>query len=488
MDLKGAVEELGTHYRAHYPLVWLVSHEEVRSVAAAGDLAAAAGVAMTEWPREGGPDGPMELLEAISQELGPSVFALKDFHQHLTSPAVVRRLRDLLPTMTQRKQMAVIISPLLFIPIELEKEAAIVDLPLPDDHELLAIFNRVMVERAALFPDDFIRMSVRAARGLTADEAYRAFCRALIRGGDFELDDIDTIVEEKRRAIRRYEVLEFVENGTGVGAIGGLSELKKWLALREPAFSEEAREFGLPAPKGLLLCGVQGCGKSLTARAVADLWKLPLLRLELGALFSSGITPEEALRRSIKVSTALAPSVLWIDEIEKGFHGVSGGAGKDSPASRAFGMFITWMQEKKEPVFVVATANEVADLPPELIRKGRFDEIFFVDLPDEHEREEIFAIHLRARNRDPAGYRMPELARLAQFFSGAEIEQVVIAGLYRAFGEKRELSQADLERSVVETVPLYRTYEEKIKDLREWAKERARKATSQSKVLDYFGG
>ena len=254
----------------------------------------------------------------------------------------------------------------------------------------------------------------------------------MVRGGDAQLDDIAAIVEEKRKARRRVEVLEFVEADEGVEAIGGLAELKRWLTIREKAFSEEARLFGLPSPKGLLLCGVQGCGKSLTARAVARVWRLPLIRLDLGSIFSSSLTPEEGLRRAIKVSVSLAPAVLWIDEIEKGFTGVAGNTGADNAATRAFGMFITWMQEKKDPVFVIATANEVANLPPELLRKGRFDEIFFVDLPNVHERLEVIEIHL-----PPARDVAAPTTRARHPDRALRLEQVVVAALFRAFNRAR---------------------------------------------------
>jgi SpoVK/Ycf46/Vps4 family AAA+-type ATPase len=489
-------DEIQMHYRSRYPLLYLITHEEDRTTGFVAEAARALGARLCAWPSVSGEKAtllspsqdPLAALDAIAGAASPTLFILKDFHQHLRNPAVVRRLRDIAAGLPGKGQMAAVLSPVLEIPVELEKEIAILDVPLPGEDELTEIFHSVMVERQSIFPDDFVKMAVRAARGLTAEESHRAFLKALIVGGDHQLGNIDSIVEEKRRIIRKYEVLEFVETQEGVSSIGGLTELKRWLLAREQAFSEEARKFGLPSPKGLLLCGVQGCGKSLTARAVAQLWKLPLLRLDLGSMFSSNVTPEEGLRRAIKVAQSLSPAVLWIDEIEKGFTGVASNTGSDNAATRAFGMFITWMQEKKDPVFVVATANEVGSLPPELLRKGRFDDIFFIDLPDVHEREEILRIHLINRGRDPGGFGLPRLATMAEYLSGAELEQVVVAALFRAFNEKREVTVVDFEKSIRETVPLYRTYEEKIKGLREWAKNRARQATMQSKVLDYFHG
>jgi SpoVK/Ycf46/Vps4 family AAA+-type ATPase len=495
--MKKAADEITTHYRSRYPILWIITYEEARAVEAVDAASQELKVPYAIWSGPGwGATGaptlhagedPMVAVEEVAKAGAPAIFVLKDFHAYFDEPRLLRRVRDLIPLLLSRGQMVVILSPVLRIPVEIEKDVAVFDMPLPGDEELQNIFNSVMVERQVIFPEEFVHMAIRAARGLTADEAHRAFLKALVRGGDAELDDIDAIVEEKRKIIRRYEVLEFVDSDDSMESIGGLAELKRFLGLREKAFSEDARRFGLPAPKGLLLCGVQGCGKSLTARAVARLWKLPLIRLDLGSIFSANITPEEGLRRAIKVAVSLAPAVLWIDEIEKGFIGVAANTGTDNAATRAFGMFITWMQEKKDPVFVIATANEVANLPPELLRKGRFDEIFFIDLPDVHEREEILRVHIRTRGRDPAAYDLRLLSDLTEHFSGAEIEQVVVAALFRAFNEGRDLVGEDLSKSIKETVPLYQTYEDKIKGLREWASTRTRMASVQSRVLDYFG-
>jgi SpoVK/Ycf46/Vps4 family AAA+-type ATPase len=265
-----------------------------------------------------------------------------------------------------------------------------------------------------------------------------------------------------------------------MGNVGGLSHLKDWLQSRSGAFSERAREFGLPEPKGLLLLGVQGCGKSLTAKAIASLWRLPLLRLDVGAVMNAFVgSSEENMRKAIRISESLAPAILWLDEIEKGFSG-TGGPGPDGDSgttARVFATFLTWLQEKTKPVFVIATANSIDKLPPEMLRKGRFDEIFFVDLPSEAEREEIFRIHLRRRSREPMGYDVKSLAKLSEGMSGAEIEAVVIEGLWRAFPEGRELLLEDLEYAVRSTVPLSRTMAESIDALRAWARSRARPAS-----------
>jgi SpoVK/Ycf46/Vps4 family AAA+-type ATPase len=261
-----------------------------------------------------------------------------------------------------------------------------------------------------------------------------------------------------------------------------MEEVKRWVRHRSQAFDDEAARYGLPAPKGLLLIGVQGCGKSLTAKAVAGTFHLPLVRLDLAAVFGSG-SPESAMRRAILVAESLAPVVLWVDEIEKGFAETGAGGGS---STRVFGSFITWLQEKQAPAFVVATANEVEQLPPELLRKGRFDEIFFVDLPDVHERKSILSIHLNKRKRDPHAFDLDTLARQSEHFSGAELEQGVLAGMFRAFAGKREVQTRDIQQELDLIVPLYVTYEEKIKSLREWAKTRARRASLDQSLVDLF--
>ncbi|MFB6352085.1 MAG: AAA family ATPase, partial [Bradymonadaceae bacterium] len=327
---------------------------------------------------------------------------------------------------------------------------------------------------------------VTGALGLTAREAYRAFHRvrqqyheALDRNALFDAEQ--AILSEKKRMIGQSDVLEYHTLDYGLDDVGGLDILKEWLEERRHAFGDRARNYGLPMPKGLLLIGVQGCGKSLTAKAVARHWGLPLLRLDLGQVFDGRRSPEEALGSAIDTCEAIAPCVLWTDEIEKGFAGDG-----DGRSDRVLGSLLTWQQEKTEPVFLVATANEVEALPPELLRKGRFDEIFFIDLPGRHEREEILRIHLTQRGRAFSDEVVEELATKAEYFSGAELEQIVVSAMYTAFADDREVSEEDLMYACRETVPLYRTYEEEIKALREWAQGRARSASHERELLDFF--
>ena len=425
----------------------------------------------------------------ISAYEGPAIFVILDAHRLLDDPMAIRRLRDRLPQFAARRQVIVLLGPVLDLPIELLREAATVEMPLPNEAELLSLFERLHEKDAdANSTDDdsrprLLSAAARSALGLTGSEAVRVFRKTCTKSHGLNEDAIEGIVREKRRALGRTPALSFHQFDAGLSDVGGLGELKLWLQERRRAFGSEARSFGLPTPRGLLLLGVQGCGKSLCAKAVAREWHFPLLRLDLAATFSSATqSPEQAIREAVLVAESLAPAVLWIDEIEKGF----AASESDPSASRVFGAFLTWLSEKESPVFVVATANDVAALPPELLRRGRFDDLFFVDLPTENERAEILSIHLRRRGRDPLQFKLAELAAQAARLSGAELEQVVTAALYAAFAESRDLSETDLENAIHETVPLYDTFEERIKELRDWAKGRTRPASVDAKMVELF--
>jgi AAA+ superfamily predicted ATPase len=426
-----------------------------------------------------------EGLIEIATRKEPAIFAILDAHRLLDDPIALRRLRDLLPQFASRRQILVLVGPVLPLPIELMREAAQMELPLPTESELLSLFERLSEK---LEPDqagdsELIQPAVRSALGLTASEAVRVFRKACSRSGGLNDNAVAEIVREKKKSLGRTPALSFHQFDAGLSDVGGLGELKAWLRDRKRAFSIEAREFGLPTPRGLLLLGVQGCGKSLCAKAVAREWNFPLLRLDLAATFSSeSKSPEQSIREAVQIAESLSPAVLWIDEIEKGF----AASDSDPTSSRVFGSFLTWLSEKSSPVFVVATANDVTALPPELLRRGRFDDLFFVDLPSVAEREEIFAIHLRRRGRDPLQFNIGDLAAQTERLTGAEIEQIVTAALYSAFHDSRELSEPDLETAIHETVPIYDTYEERIKELRDWSKGRARPASVDARIVDLF--
>ncbi|BDG03880.1 AAA family ATPase [Anaeromyxobacter oryzae] len=493
------VRELDTLVRARYPLVYLVTSEELRVEAILADLAQSHGKALLGWSatkgfrRLGGAKGPapeaqapLDALAAVEKLPEPSLVVLKDFHPYLQDPQVVRGLRELAHALKSTYTTVILLSPTLVIPPEIEKEVSVLDVPLPTYRDLLELLkeivgvvrrsNRAKVE---LTKDDADQL-IQAALGLTLSEAESAFAKAIATDGRLSRDDVPLVLEEKRQVIRKSGLLEYFAPDARLADVGGLAALKTWLERRGAAFSEAARRFGLPEPKGLLLLGVQGCGKSLTAKAVAAQWNLPLLRLDMGRIFSGLVgSSEENLRKAIRVAESVAPVVLWVDEIEKGLSGSqSSGTVDGGVSARVFGSLLTWLQEKTAPVFVVATANRIEGLPPELLRKGRFDEIFFIDLPAAPERREIFDIHLAKRRREPAGFDTGALAERAHGFSGAEIEQAVVAALYDAFAERTELSQAHLERSVAESLPLSTTMREDIERLRDWARTRTRPAST----------
>ena len=492
--------DLDTLIRARYPLLYLVSWEEQRLDVVLEGLAQQHGKAFYAWsitqglhkldgarflPGQEGTKDPVEALQKVAKLSDPSLVVFKDFHPFLNDPIVVRSLRELAHQLKATFTTLILLSPTLQIPVELDKEITVLDVPLPTFQDLWQLLreivgvvrrnNRAQVELTKAEGEQIVK----AALGLTMSEAENAFAKAIATDNRLDVADVALILEEKRQIIRKSGLLEYFPAEQRLADVGGLESLKEWLRARGTAFGEEARRFGLPAPKGLLLLGVQGCGKSLTAKAVAAQWDLPLLRLDIGRIFSSLVgSSEENLRRAIQVAEGISPVVLWIDEIEKALSGVASSGSTDSGVTaRVFGSLITWLQEKTAPVFVIATANRVASLPPELLRKGRFDEIFFVDLPAPEERAEILRIHLARRRRDPGRFDIAELVRLTDRFSGGEIEQAVIDGLYLAFAEHRDLEMTHLARAIQGTLPLSTTMREEIERLREWALTHTRPAS-----------
>jgi SpoVK/Ycf46/Vps4 family AAA+-type ATPase len=318
---------------------------------------------------------------------------------------------------------------------------------------------------------------LQAARGLTLAEAENVFARILVRNERLSGEDVAQVLEEKKQIVRKNGLLEYFEAEEDFSVVGGMAQLKHWMQKRAVAFSPEAQHFGLRAPRGVLLLGVQGCGKSLCAKALASLWQAPLLRFDVGRMFGSFVgSSEDNIRRAIQVAESVAPAILWVDEIDKAFAGANNSAGDSGTSARVLGTFLTWLSEKTSPVFVVATANDISSLPPELLRKGRLDEIFFIDLPSLEERCEIFAIHLARRGRAPETFDLIDLAERAEGFSGAEIEEAVNSALYDAFEGGVDLFHDHVAAALDSTVPLSRTMVEQLSLLREWAKGRARLA------------
>jgi SpoVK/Ycf46/Vps4 family AAA+-type ATPase len=373
-------------------------------------------------------------------------------------------------------------SPYLDIPLELEKDVIVLDFPLPDLAELGEVLAQQLEQTRTRRTSVEVREKLlKAALGLTKDEAEKVYRKAFVKAGKLTEEEVDVILSEKKQLIRRNGILEYIEEDETLQSVGGLEELKHWLTQRSDAFTERAREYGLPQPKGMLILGVPGCGKSLIAKTTARLWGLPLLRLDMGRVYDGSMVgrSEANLRNALKTAESISPAILFIDELDKAFAGGAGSGDSDGgTSSRIFGSFLTWMQEKTSPVFVMATANRVERLPGEFLRKGRFDEIFFVDLPNPEERQDIFKIHLNKRRPDVDRFELGQLAKVSDGFSGAEIEQAIIAAMYEAFAQDREFTQLDIIAAIKSTLPLSRTMMEQVTALRDWARQRARPASA----------
>jgi SpoVK/Ycf46/Vps4 family AAA+-type ATPase len=431
---------------------------------------------------------PVQALANMESMTVEAVFILKDFHRHMDDPVVVRRLRDVGQKFAANRRTVIITAPELTVPAELATLVEYFDLPLPDRDRLAEIIHDTYTRLSKTYT---LKLQLDAAgvdamsanlRGLTEEEAERAISQALVTRYALCPDSVTDVLEAKKQLLRHSGMLEFIPATDNMAAVGGLENLKHWLGQRRGAWEDSAREFGLEPPRGMIILGVQGCGKSLCARAVAGEWKLPLVKFDTSAVYDKYIgETEKRIRKVFQVAEGIAPCVLWIDELEKVF----AGSGPDSASadagvsSRLLASFLSWMQDRKSPVFVAATCNNVTVLPPELIRKGRFDELFFVDLPNQAERKQIFSIQLAKRKRNPADFDLEKAAAAAKGYSGAEIDAAVQGGLYAAYSEKKELSTQSLMNALAQTVPLSVTRAEEIATLREWARTRAVPASAQ---------
>ena len=497
-------QEIETLVRARYPLLYLVTSEELRAVEAIIEIAQRRQKKVFEWSCSTGivPAGvsiqsqksrnpatkdPLAALDQVIEQVEPAIYLFKDFHPFLTKSnfAVTRKLKEIALHLKNSFKTIVLVSSVLEIPVELEKEVTVLNFPLPTREDLAELLDKILADvkqlkQVSIDLDEAGRERLlQAALGLTLGEAENVFAKIIVKDQRLSADDVGEVFAQKQQIIRKSGLLEYCSTGETFSNVGGLAMLKDWLNKRSVAFSDEARAFGLPPPKGILLLGVQGCGKSLCAKAVSSLWQMPLLRFDMGRMFGSFVgSSEENVRRAISVAESVAPAILWVDEIDKAFAGSQSSGGSDGgTAARVFGTFLTWLSEKSAPVFVVATANDISQLPPELLRKGRFDEIFFVDLPIVEERGEVFRIHLARRGRDPEQFDLSALAEASKDFSGAEIEEAIISALYDAFYHREELTSAHVLSALGETVPLARTMDEHISRLRSWADGRARNAS-----------
>jgi SpoVK/Ycf46/Vps4 family AAA+-type ATPase len=476
-------QQLDTFLRARFTLMILVTREEERALGILKQVcdrarrpgltwdAAEGFLALTGSPTLPNARDPLSALEQIDKAEGDSIFVLKDFHECWTNAQIKRKLKSLAQRLKFTRKSIIVISHSAKAPDELKDEIVVIDFPQPNNAELEQVLQKlthtpgVKINLTSLGREKMVQ----AALGMTAAQAHRVFAKALVAHGTLDDRDIDLVTQEKKEILRESESLEFYSVTETPDDVGGLGVLKEWLRLRERAFTKEARDYGLPAPKGIALIGIPGTGKSLTAKMIGGLWRLPLLRLDVGSLFGSLVgESEERARRALRMAETVAPCIIWIDEIEKA---LSHGGSDSGTSTRVFGTILTWMQEKTTPCFVVATANDISSLPPELLRKGRFDEIFFLDLPTTAERKEIVRVHLKKRKRLAQDFDLNRLAAESQGYVGAEIEQAIIDAMYVGFNEARELSTEDVSNALRKQVPLSITARERIEGLRQWLRE-----------------
>jgi len=479
-------EELDIALRSRFTLIGIKSFEEERILESIKMLCEKSGRQCYLWDHADffqslssngssapAAKDPLSALEHIEKIHGEAVIVLRDFHQcwH-NQPRIIRKLRSLAQQLKYTRKTIVITYPTSQIPEEIKDDIVQIDLPLPDALQMKKILKNLLKAPGTKFKltSKEYNMIIQSALGLSSNQAQRVFSRAIVSEGILNADDIEVIKNEKKLIIKQSGALDLFSSHETIKDVGGLELLKKWLRMRKRAFAPDAQQYGLPAPKGIALIGIPGTGKSLTAKMIADLWGLVLIRLDIGALFGSLVgQSEERTRHALKLAEAVAPCVLWIDEIEKG---LSTGNGDGGTSMRVFGSILSWMQEKTKPVFIVATANNIELLPPELLRRGRFDEIFFLDLPTNSEREEIFKVHIRKRARDPKNFEIGKLAQESEGYVGAEIEQAIIDAMYIAFNDpkkpSREFTTEDVLEALAKLIPLSKSQKEIINALREW--------------------
>ena len=477
-------DELSLLMRACYPLIYIPTTEEERlEKAIAQTIKTINNRNLYVWDFvDGYTDNPnnqnfgkrnplqaLEFIEKLPSKVG-GVFILRDYQRFLEDISISRKLRNLSRSLKSQPKNIIIIAPQVKIPEELTEIFTVLDFPLPNREEIKQEITKLISAIGQSLEERLLNELVRSAQGLSMERIRRVLTRAIANRGKIETEDVELILEEKRQSIRQTQILDFYPATEEISDIGGLDNLKDWLLRRGGAFSERARAYGLPNPRGLLLVGIQGTGKSLTAKAIAHNWHLPLLRLDVGRLFAGLVGESESrTRQTIELAEALSPCILWIDEIDKAFAGATG-QGDGGTTSRVFGTFITWLAEKRSPVFVVATANNIQSLPPEILRKGRFDEIFFVGLPNRAERAAIFAVHLgRLRPHNLQNYDLDRLAYETPDFSGAEIEQTLIEAMHIGFSQNRDFNHDDILEAASQIVPLAKTAQEQIQFLQNWA-------------------
>lgn len=482
--------KLVNYIRAAYPALYIVGYEEQRIEAEVKAAADERGYSFNVWsltkgivnPDDGmgsGCEDPIDMLSAFEKLPQKSVLVCRDLHLHIgadANPFMIRKLKDVLCKAKANKRVLVVTGCRLTMPPELEKEITVIEFKLPTKEQLLPVLQSI-AGSAGIELNGNTDPVLDACRGGTSIEAENWLAESVIQFGDFKPD---FIAHRKAETVRKNGILEIIETKTGLADIGGLDVLKAWLGKRKHSFSKAAQEYGLPSIKGCLTVGIPGSGKSLTAKATSNILGVPLLKLDGGKIFGSLVGESERnLRTAIETAEAVAPCVLWVDEIEKAFSGSkSSGSTDGGTSARVFGTFLQWMNDKTASVFVFATANDVTALPPEFLRKGRFDELFFVDLPDLAEREAIWSIQITKRGRNPVEFDLACLANSTEGFTGAEIEAAFTEAMFSAFDASREPVTTDVLDAIRNTVPLSKTMAPQITALKDWAKGRARRASS----------
>lgn len=486
-------ERLERLLRARRPLIWVPTFEEDYALQLARDAALNQNRACWLWThsfglREGllgssqpivGTDEPLVLLRTIIDRPDPAIYVALDLVCHLKNARVLRWLRHTVQRFAQNGSSLILIDSGDDLPAVLQAYVSRFDPSLPDAAEIETLVKAALRRENQDRPIEIAisrgiwEAIVRNLRGLTRRQIEQIVLDTVNEDRRFDDEDINHVLAGKRQALQAGGLLEYVETPATLDQVGGLNALKQWLAVRAGSLSSQGAEYGLPNPRGVLMLGVQGAGKSLCAKAVATAWQRPLMRMDVGALYDRYVgESERRLREALRQTEMMAPVILWIDEIEKAFASAASQSTDGGLSKRMFGTLLTWMQEHQAPVFLVATANDIEALPPELLRKGRFDEIFFVDLPPAETRREIFAIHLRKRGRDPGCFDLDQLVDASERYSGAEIEQAIVSGLYRAFADGRELDTATLLAALTGSPPLSETMRERVDALRRWARGR----------------
>lgn len=497
--------------KAGYPALYLLSSEDIRSLQEIKKAAKDLGRNLYIWTLLKGiikdgekkymadTDNAMGGLQALPKLPANSIIVLRHFHHFLEDPGIQAALIDIIHEFKQTQKTIVILTPVLKMPTELEKEVALLETRLPNEAELEEVLNGI-VEGSGMKDDaipsgDLRKNLLRASLGLTTSEAENALALSIVRpkmNKSKKKWDEDVVMEEKCATLKKTGLLTYYPPGEqGLSQVGGMANLKEWVSKRKEVFTEKARVYGLPNPKGILMVGPPGAGKSLGAKALSEELGLPLLRCDMGRIFAGLVgSSEENARKVIQTADAVAPCVLWLDEIEKGFAGSGSGNLDSGVGARVLGTFLTWMQEKTTSVFVYATANNVAALPPELLRKGRFDETFSVMLPNPIERKEIFKIHLTKRNRGSviSDKDLASLVEETSGFSGAEIEAVITEAMFGSFSANRELNWSDIRTAIDETVPLSKMMAAQIKAMEEWCQDRTRPANSRAVTTHMASG